>query len=113
MRRPAEALRQNRIKLSLWIAVVEGLLMVVHVIPRLAVYILAVVAVALWAVAGRTNKSYLGRQFSWIFAASQALAVLVPIVWFVAKWVAVVAIAVTAIIALIFLFTERDRTAPE
>ena len=113
MTSPGTALRQNRIKISLWIAVIEGLLTIVHVIPHLAIYVLAVVAVAFWAAAGRNYKSNLGRQLAWIFGASQALAVLVPIVWFVAKWVAVIAIALIAVAALVFLFMERDRPAHE
>jgi len=110
---PGTALRQNRIKISLWVAAIEGLLTVVHVIPHLAVYVLAVVAIAFYAAAGRTYTSTFGRQLSWIFAASQAAAVLVPIVWFVAKWVAVIAIALIAVAALVFLFMERDRPAHE
>jgi hypothetical protein len=46
---------------------------------------------------------------SWIFAASQAAAVLVPIVWFLAKTAAIVAIAIIAVVALIYLFTEREQ----
>ena len=107
--RPGNYLRQNRIKISLWIAVVEGLLVLIHVLPHLAVYILAVAAVAFWAAAGRNYRSNTARQASWILAASQALVVLIPAVWFIAKTVAIVAIAVIAVVALIFLFTERER----
>jgi len=110
---PGNYLHAHRIRIALWVAVVEGLLTIVHAIPHLAIYILAVAAIAFWAIAGRNYKSSLGRQLSWIFAASQAAAVLVPIVWFVAKWVAIIAIAVIAVVALVFLFLERDRTAPD
>ena len=113
MRRPGDYLRQHRIRLALWIAVVEGLLTIVHLLPHLALYILAIAAIAFWAAAGRNYKSNFARQLSWIFAASQALAVLVPIVWFVAKWVAIIAIALLAVAALVFLFMERDHTAQE
>ncbi len=113
MTSPGNYLQAHRIRLALWIAVVEGLLTIVHVIPHLAIYILAVAAIAFWAVAGRNYKSNLGRQASWVFAASQAAAVLVPIVWFIAKWVAVITIAILAVVALIFLFLERDHTAPQ
>jgi FtsH-binding integral membrane protein len=106
---PGTSLRQNRIKIALWIAVAEGLLTLVGLIPHVVVYILAVVAIAFWAGAGRNYTSALARQLSWIFAASQAAAVLVPIVWHIAKWTAIAAIAVVAVVALIFLFTERDR----
>jgi FtsH-binding integral membrane protein len=106
---PGTALRQNRIKISLWIAVVEGLLTLVGLIPHWLVYVLAAVAIAFWAGAGRNYSSNLGRQISWVFAASQAAAVLVPIVWFLAKTAAIVAIAIIAVVALIYLFTERER----
>jgi hypothetical protein len=107
--RPGAYLRQNRLKISLWIAVVEGVLTLVHILPHLAVYILAVAAIAFWAAAGRQYKSNTARQASWILAASQALTVLVPIVWFAAKAVAIVAVAVIAVAALIFLFFGRER----
>ena len=109
MKSPSTSLRENRIKVSLWIAVAEGLLTLVGVIPHWLVYVLAAVAIAFWAGAGRNYRSNLGRQLSWIFAASQAAAVLVPIVWFVAKTAAIIAIAIIAVVALIYLFTERER----
>jgi hypothetical protein len=107
--RPGGYLRQHRIKLSLWIAVAEGLLVIVGIIPHLAVYILAIAAIAFYALLARNYRSNTARQSSWIFAVSQLLVVLVPIVWFVAKWVAIVAILVIAVLGLIFLFTEHSR----
>lgn len=107
--RPGSYLRQNRLKLSLWIAAAEGLLVLIHVLPHLAVYILAVAAVAFWAAAGRKYRSNTARQASWILAASQAITVLVPIVWFFTKAIAIVAVAAIAIGALIFLFLEREK----
>jgi len=106
---PGTTLRQNRIKISLWVAVAEGLLTLVGLIPHWLVYVLAAVAIAFWAGAGRNYNSNLGRQISWVFAASQAAAVLVPIVWFLAKTAAIIAIAIIAVVALIYLFTERER----
>ena len=102
-------LRSNRIKIALWIAVVEGLLTVVGVIPRWFVFILAAIAVLFWATAGRNYKSMLGRQLAWIFATSQAAAVLVPVVWYIAKWAAITVIVVVAAVALFYLFMERDH----
>ena len=111
MTSPGTSLRHNRIKIALWIAVAEGLLTLIGVIPHWLIYVLAAVAIAFWAGAGRNYKSNIARQLSWIFATSQAAAVLVPIVWFVAKWAAITAIAVVAVVALVYLFTERDHTA--
>jgi hypothetical protein len=108
--RPAKYLRDHRLRITAWIAAPEGLLVVLHVIPHLAMYTLAVVAVAFWIGVARKYRSGAARQVSWIFAASQALAVLVPIVLIVAKWAAVTAIAVLAVVALVFLFAERERT---
>ena len=113
MTSPGTSLRANRIKIALWIAVAEGLLTLVGVIPHWLIYVLAAVAIAFWAGAGRNYKSNLARTLSWIFATSQAAAVLVPIVWFFAKWAAITAIAVVAVVALIYLFTERDHEHPE
>jgi hypothetical protein len=107
--RPSQFLRTHRVRISLWTAVIEGLLVVVGVLPHLVVYILAVVAIAFWVSAGRSFKSGLGRQGAWIFAASQALAVLVPIFLFIAKTIAIFAIAIAAVVALIYLFMDRNR----
>jgi FtsH-binding integral membrane protein len=103
------SLRQNRIKIALWIAVAEGLLILIGVIPHWLVYLLAAVAVSFWALVGRNYKSSSARNLAWIFAVSQAACVLVPIVWFLAKTAAIVAIAIIAVVALIYLFTEREH----
>ena len=103
------SLRQNRIKIALWIAVAEGLLILIGLIPHLLVYVLAAIAIAFWALVGRNYRSGSARNLSWIFAASQAACVLVPIVWFLAKTAAIVAIAIIAVVALIYLFTEREH----
>jgi hypothetical protein len=107
--RPARYLREHRLRLSLWIAAIEGLLVVIHVIPHLVMYTLFVVAIVFWATVARRYTSPFARQLTWVFAASQTLAVLVPIVLFVAKWTAITAIVILAVVALVFLFLERDR----
>jgi FtsH-binding integral membrane protein len=107
--KPAKYLRAHRFRITLWIAAPEGLLVVLGVIPHLAIYVLAVLAIAFWFSTARRYNSPAARQVSWIFAASQALAVLVPIVLIVAKWAAVTVIAIIAVIALVFLFAERER----
>jgi uncharacterized membrane protein YphA (DoxX/SURF4 family) len=107
--KPGGYLRQHRIKLAVWIAVAEGILVLVGVIPRLAIYVLAVVAILFYVAMARNYRSNTARQVSWIFATSQLLTVLVPVLWVVAKWGAIIAIIVIAVAGLVFLFTERDR----
>jgi hypothetical protein len=109
MSRPGGYLSERRLRISLVIAVIEGLLVIVDVIPRWAVFIVAVAAVAYWAAYGRSSQSVMVRQASWIFAASQVFVILVPLLMFFFKTVAYVALAVIAIAALIFLFTEREH----
>jgi hypothetical protein len=107
--KPARYLREHRFKLTFWVAAVEGLLVFVGIIPHLAVYALVVVAILFWAGMARNYRSGLARNAAWIFAASQALAVLIPVFLFVVKWAAITAIAVIAVVALVILFAERDR----
>jgi hypothetical protein len=107
--RPARYLRAHRFKLALWIAAIEGFLVFVHVIPHLVMYVLAVVAVGLGVTVARRYRSAMARNASWIFASSQALAVLIPVVLFFAEWAAGAAIAVLAVIALVILLAERKR----
>src|SRR5438477_11107984 len=70
--RPSRWLRERRIRISLSIAVVEGLLVAVHVLWHWAVYALAVLAIAFWVYAGRRYRSAFARPARWIFAALQA-----------------------------------------
>ena len=106
--RPGSWLRSHRLRFALSIAVVEGILVVAHVLPKWPVFLLAVIAIGAWWYAGRQSRSDLARQASWVAAASQALVLLVPVVLFVATTIAIVVLALLAIAALIFLFTERS-----
>jgi hypothetical protein len=108
--RPGGYLRQHRLRITLWVAVAEGLLVIVHVLPKYAVYALAAVALIFWFGAARNYKSSLARQTGWILAASQSIAVLVPIVWQITKlFVAIAIVVAIAAAALYFLFAERDK----
>jgi hypothetical protein len=103
-------LGERRIKIALGIAVVEGLLVVVNVIPEWAVFVAAVAAAAYWWMSGRHSSSPSVRQASWILAASQIFLMAVPLFFIFFKTVAYVALAILAIVALVFLFTERDHS---
>lgn len=105
--RPGRWLRERRLRLTLGITLVEGLLYLVHVLHWWEAVLLAVVGVGFWWYAGRRNRSDLIRQASWIFAASQLLVLCVPVGLAILKAIAIGAIAILAIVALFFLFKER------
>jgi hypothetical protein len=108
---PGGFLAERRIRLSLGIAIVEGILVIANVIPTWVVFVLAIAAVGYWLMWGRNYQSLMVRQASWIFAASQALVLLVPILFTFVKTLAYVVLAILVVVALIFLFTERERAA--
>ena len=105
--RPGRWLREHRLRITLWVAVLEGVLVVFHVVPKLAVFLLALLAIGAWWYAGRAHKVDAVRQVTWIAAASQAIVVLIPLALFVVGTIALVVIGLVAIAALIMLFTER------
>jgi hypothetical protein len=104
-------LRGRRVRLALWVAVIEGLL--VALTPDLTKWTLLVIGailLAFYMVAGRNMSWDVGRQLSWIAAASQALAILVVILAFLLEWVAVIAVVIFALVALAYLFSDARRT---
>ena len=104
-------LRERRIRLALWVAVIEGLLVAITPdLTKWTVLVIGAILLAFYIVAGRNMRWDVGRQLSLIAAASQALAILVVILAFVLKLVAIVAVVVFAIIALVYLFSDYRRT---
>jgi hypothetical protein len=100
-------LQRRRIQVALWIAVIEGLLVAVHVINRWVVIAVAIAAVTVYFFAGRESKSLTVRQVTWVAATSQAAVVLIPILLAVVGTFALVAVAILAIVALVALFSDR------
>jgi hypothetical protein len=101
-------LRARRIRAALWIAVVEGIL--VAVLPNLTKWTIIALAIPLLAIYvfwGRTARSDTARQLTWIAGASQALAVVVTILAFLLSWLALVLAGIFAIVALLFLLSDR------
>jgi uncharacterized integral membrane protein len=94
-------LRERRIRLTLWVAVD---------LTKWTVLVIAAILLAFYVVAGRNLRWDVGRQLSWIAAASQALAILVVVLAFVLGFVAIVAVVIFAIIALVYLFSDYRRT---
>ena len=100
-------LRQNRLRIALLIALVEGILVLVGEIDWWVVVLLALGAVALYVTRGRTAGREDLRQGSWILAVSQVAVVLVPALALVVTALAVVALVLFALIALVVLLRDR------
>ena len=102
-------LRERRLRFTLWIAAIEGLLYLFHVLHWWAAVALAVIAIGFWWYVARNHRADAVRQIGWIFAASQLLVLCVPVALAIVKAIAIGVIALLAIFALIFLFRERPR----
>jgi uncharacterized membrane protein len=100
-------LRERRLKLALGLAVAEGLLVAVDVIPALLAIIVAIASLALYFYWARGHSSGVLRETFWIVAVWQAIVLLVPVLAVIVGTLALVAVAVIAVIALVALFADR------
>jgi hypothetical protein len=101
-------LRPRRVRISLWIAVLEGLVVAFgRDFSRWTVIVIAVPVLAIYVVWGRNAGSDTVRQITWIAGASQALAVVVVVLSFIIAWLALVIAGIFAAIALLFLLADR------
>jgi hypothetical protein len=100
-------LRERRLRVTLWIAALEGLLYLVHVLHWWEAVVLAAIAAGIWWTGGRASRSHFVRQGSWIFAASQLLVLCVPIALTIFKWVAIGVVSILAVIGLLLLFRRK------
>ena len=94
-------------RVTLWIAALEGLLYLVHVLHWWEAVVLAAIAVGIWWTGGRSSRSDFFRQASWIFAASQLLVLCVPIALTIFKWIAIGVVSILAVVGLFMLFSRR------
>ena len=102
-------LRGRRVRMAVWIALVEGVLVLFHVVPRWPAFGVAVVLIAAYLWAGRKARSASVRQSGWTIAASQALVLLIPIFALIFWTVAVIGVVILGAAALFVLFSERGR----
>ena len=106
-RGPGVWLKARRVRLSLWIAAVEGLVVAVsHDLTKWAVVGLAAVGALAWWF-GRHSSSNGARQVLWIFAASQLLALVLVLFAVLFKWLLILGLVVFAVFGLAFLFYDR------
>lgn len=103
-------LAQRRLKLALWVAAIEGIIVAVSAdLTRWTVLVIGVIVLAFYILAGRSMRWDVGRHLSWIAAASQAIALLVVLFAFIFEWIAIGIVAIIAIAALIYLFSDHKR----
>ena len=99
--------RDNRFRIALLVALVEGILVLVGSIEWWVVVLLAIGAVVLYVSWGRAAPRQEVREGSWILAVSQLAVVLVPALALVLTAFAIVALIVLAVVALVLLLRDR------
>jgi hypothetical protein len=100
-------LRDNRLRIALVVAVIEGVLVLLGSIQWWVVVVLAIAAVAVYVLRARAARREEIRELSWIVAVSQVAVVLVPVLALVLTAFAVVALVVIAVVALVVLLRDR------
>src|SRR6266550_7733946 len=105
--RPGRWLRERRLRIALWVAVIEGIFIVFHQIPVAVAIVVGIAVVVLYFTQGDRLSSDTAGQVAWIAAVSQVLVMLVPIFLLVLWSVAVFVLAILAVAALVLLLSRR------
>jgi hypothetical protein len=105
--RLGRGLRENRLRIALVVALVEGLLVLFGEIEWWVVVLLAAGAVALYVTRGRAARREEVRELCWILAVSQVAVVLVPALALVLTAVLAVTLVIAAVVALVVLLRDR------
>lgn len=100
-------LRARRLRIALLVGLVESVLVLVGDTGWFWVLAAAVATVSFYLFVGRNLRFHAGREVSWLAAASQLIAVLVPVLWVLVKTVAIVALVLMAAILLVMLLADR------
>jgi hypothetical protein len=101
-------LRLHRLRIALWIAVLEAVLAAfTHDVSRWTIVALAAIFVPIYLLWGRNRRNDVLFQVSWIAAASQALAVVAAIMASVIGFFVLILAAVFAGVALLLIFADR------
>jgi hypothetical protein len=105
--RPGRWLRERRLRIALWVAVIEGIFIVFHQIPVAVAIVVGIAVVVLYFTQGDRLSSATAGQVAWIAAVSQVLVMLVPIFLIVLWSIALLIVAILAVVALMLLFSRR------
>ena len=105
---PARWLRERRLRIALLIAFVESLLVVTSSLGWFWVFGAAIITIALYSFGRRTSSSTV-HEVTWILAASQVISVIVPVLWEVVKFVAILVLVLLGLFFLAVLLLDRGR----
>ena len=101
-------LRERRLRIALWIAVIEAVIAAFSEdVSRWTIIILAAVFVSIYLLWGRDFRGDTLRQVSWIAAATQALALVAVVAAFVVGIFVLILAGVFAAVALVMIFRDR------
>jgi hypothetical protein len=102
----ARWLRERRLRIALLIAFIESLLVIFSSLGWFWVVGAAAAAVALYLVGRRTSSATV-REVTWVLAASQLIALIVPLLWEVVKFLAILVLVLLALFFLAILLLDR------
>jgi hypothetical protein len=108
--RASRWLRTRRIRIALWLAVFEGIVVAIKGESKWVVAIIAALVLVIYAALRDRLTWDAGRQVLWIVAASQVLALLVAIFAFILETIAVILVVIIAVAALVYLFADLRRS---
>ena len=100
-------LEARRLRLALFIGLVESLAVLLGGVGWFIVLAAAAAMTALYIFVGRRTGSPFLREILWIAAASQLIAVIVPVLWEVFRFLAILALVAMAGILLVILLMDR------
>lgn len=100
-------LQARRLRLALFIGLVESLAVLLGGVGWFIVLAVAAAATALYIFVGRDIRYHVLRELAWIAAASQLIAVIVPVLWEVVRFLAIIVLVVMAVILLAILLMDR------
>jgi hypothetical protein len=105
--KPGRWLRENRLRIALLVAVVEGAAIAFGVLSGWIAIAIGLAVVGFYFFVGRRLLSNTFREASWTAALSQVLVMLVPLLLFVVGTLVILAVGIIAVLALVALFADR------
>ena len=100
-------LRERRLRIALWIAVIEGILVVFHAIPRFPALLVAALVIVAYLATRHSLRPDTVRETAWVVFASQVFVALIPVLLFLVGALALVALTILALVALFVVFSDR------